>query len=108
MSEERARRISLNEAVFRRMNEQLKALAEQFDLGREPLLLVCECGYTECDRRLRIPPEVYSRVRGDSRMFFVVPGHALEDVESVVERNRDFNVVVKKPGVPAAVAEATD
>jgi hypothetical protein len=104
---ERERRISLNEAVFRRMNEQLKALAEQFELDREPLLLVCECGYSECDRRLRIPPADYERVRGEARAFFVVPGHELEDVERVVERNRDFNVVMKKPGISSEIAQAT-
>jgi hypothetical protein len=50
----------------------------------------------------------YERIRADSALFAVVPGHEITDVEAVVEEQRGFNVVRKHPGEPMAVAEATD
>jgi hypothetical protein len=106
--QERERRIGLNESVFRKLNEQLKQLADQFELGDDSLLLVCECGYAECQKRLRVPPARYEGVRADSVRFIVAPGHELEDVEEVVETSGEFNIVAKRPGIPASVAEQTD
>lgn len=107
VSDERARRIGVNEGLFRKMNEQLKGLAEQFEL-HDRLLLVCECGYSECDQRLRVPAEEYEQIRADARLFALVPGHELEDVEEIVARRDGFNIVRKLGGVPSQVAKATD
>ncbi len=105
--DERARRIGVNEGLFRKMNEQLKALAEQFELD-DQLLLVCECGYPECEQRVRVPPEEYERIRSDARLFALVPGHELEDVEEVVAERDGYHVVKKHDGTPAQVARETD
>ena len=98
----------MNQSVFRDMNEQLKALADDFDLSREPLLLVCECGHSECDKRLRVPPGAYERIRSDPTLFALVPGHELEGVERVVERAEGYVVVKKLAGTPTDVAHATE
>jgi hypothetical protein len=98
----------MNEGVFRNMNEHLKALADEFDLSREPLLLVCECGHSDCDKRLGVPPAEYERIRSDPTLFAVVPGHQLAGVERVVERGEGYVVVEKLAGTPAEVAHATD
>jgi hypothetical protein len=105
--DERARRIGINEGVFRNMNEQLKGLAEKFELD-DQLFLVCECGYPECDKRLRIPAAEYEQIRADARLFALVPGHELGDVEKVVSEHKGYNVVKKDEGTPAQVARATD
>ncbi len=107
LDDERARRIGLNEGVFRRMNEQLKGLAQQFQLD-DQLLLVCECGYSECEQRVRVPPQDYEQIRSDARLFALVPGHELEDVEEIVARRDGYNVVKKRHGTPAEVARETD
>ena len=41
--DERTRRIGLNEAVFREINERIEELAAGFKVG-EGLDLICECG----------------------------------------------------------------
>ena len=105
--DERARRIGLNESVFRNLNEQLKGLAEQFEL-EDQLLLVCECGYPECDKRLRVPAAEYEQIRADATFFVLVPGHELEDVEEVIAEHGGYNVVKKRDGTPAQVARETD
>jgi hypothetical protein len=106
-SEEQARRIGLNEAVFRGMNEQLKTLAGEAMLD-DHLLLVCECGHEECEESLSVSAAEYEQIRSDARVFAMAPGHELEAVEEVVAVHKGFNVVRKRPGTPARVAQETD
>jgi hypothetical protein len=46
-------------------------------------------------------------VRSNAATFAVAPGHALEDVERVIETTDRFHIVEKHPR-EAAIAEATD
>jgi hypothetical protein len=104
---ERARRIGLNEALFREVNERVTDLAQRFDpAGR--LALVCECGAVECAEGIRVDRDEYELVRADPRLFMVLAGHELEGVEDVVERRAGYVVVRKREGEPAHVAESTD
>ena len=105
-NDERARRIGVNEGLFRNMNEQLKSLADQFEL--EELLLVCECGNRECEARVRVPADQYEQIRADPRFFALVPGHERTDVEQVVSERDGYNVVKKHDGTPSQVAAETD
>lgn len=105
--DERARRIGLNEGLFRNMNEQLQRLAEQFELD-DQLLLVCECGFAECEQTVRVPAAEYERIRSDPRLFLLVPGHEFEDVEEVVSNWEGYNLVKKHDGTPARVARETN
>ncbi len=106
-SDEQARRIGLNEAVFRDMNEQLKTLAGESMLD-DQLLLVCECGNEECEQSLSVSAAEYEEIRSDARFFAMSPGHELEAVEEVVAVRKGFNVVKKRLGTPARVAQETD
>jgi hypothetical protein len=104
----RARRIGLNEAVFRGVNEELEQLGRRFRRGEGPLELVCECANLRCHERIRVPREAYERVRSDSRLFAVMPGHEEDAVEEIVERAGGYDVVRKRGGTPTDVARATD
>jgi hypothetical protein len=106
--DERARRIGENEALFRRLNEEVEGVNRSFASITRTMDLVCECGDLACLERFVVPIELYERVRGDARRFFVLPGHVADDVEEVVERLDGYVVVQKRPGVPADVAERTD
>ena len=46
--DERARRIGHNEALFREVNERVKALTDEFDAADEPMEIMCECGDRSC------------------------------------------------------------
>ena len=107
---ENQRRKAANEAVFREVNEQIDRLQQQvFDtVDSEPLHIVCECDRIECAERLTVDVEVYEKVRSDSGLFFVRPGHEDGSVENVVDTGRDYMIVRKRPGEPQQIAEQTD
>ncbi len=107
-AEERALRVGLNEAVFRRVNEQLEALASEFRRTDAPLDLVCECGDPSCVERITMSREEYEQLRSDGAHFAVFPGHDLPDVEDVVANHGGYEVVRKHEGEPAELAERTD
>jgi hypothetical protein len=84
-------RIARNEALFREVNERVKALTPS-EGGIE---FICECGYEECIERVALTSEEYERVRSDPVEFFVKPGHEIPDVEEVVETHDRFLLVRK-------------
>jgi hypothetical protein len=104
----REERIGLNEAVFREVNERIEGLAETFDLKTQSLDLVCECGDAACEKRLSMTRAEYEELRSDAHQFAVHPGHVFPDVESVVARQKGYDVVRKSHGVPERIAERTD
>lgn len=106
---ENQRRKALNEAVFREVNERMETLQHTFAVTeRLPLNIVCECDRLDCAERLSVPITTYERVRSDSALFFVRPGHDDESVEDVVDTGGDYMIVRKRPGEPQEIAEATD
>jgi hypothetical protein len=108
MSQSREERIGLNEAVFREVNERIKALAETFDLRTQPLDLICECGDASCVDRIHMTQAEYEQLRSDSHHFAIAPGHDIPDVETVVARRSGYHIVSKDEGEPQEVAERTD
>lgn len=106
--DERLRRVGLNEAVFREVNDRVDTLARDFGVGDEELELLCECGEAGCVERIRMSPPAYRDLRADSTTFAVVAGHDIPEFETVVARRGAYDVVQKRAGVPARIAEQTD
>jgi hypothetical protein len=106
--DERERRISLNEAAFREVNERIEGMAEDFGLENEPLSLICECGDPTCVQQIAVLRSEYEQIRADPTHFAVAPGHEIADVEVVVERRDGYDIIRKREGVPARIAEETD
>lgn len=107
MTDERARRVGLNEALFRRVNDEIESLNES--LGKPASMsVICECGDGQCMERIEIPLADYERVRADPRLFVIVPGHDIPDLETVTERSDSWAVVRKHDGTAARVANRTD
>ena len=105
---ERKRRIGENEAVFRSVNEQVRSLTATFSTSSETMNVVCECGARSCTDQFEIAREAYANVRSEPTLFVVKPGHDLPETETVVAKNEVFWAVRKDPGIPAAIARATD
>jgi hypothetical protein len=105
---EREHRIGLNEAVFREVNERIEDFVERFDLREQPLDLICECGDESCRERISMTHAEYEEVRSDPRQFAVFPGHEYGDVEDVVARRQGYDIVRKRAGEAAELAEASD
>jgi hypothetical protein len=106
--DQRAKRIGLNEALFREVNERVKDINEGFGARLDEAEFVCECGTESCTERVRMTLPEYEDLRSNPTHFAIRPGHEIPDVEDVVLRCDGYVVVEKKPGVPAAVAQETD
>jgi hypothetical protein len=104
---ERDRRIGLNEAVFREVNERIRELGDELGLP-DRLDLVCECGSDTCAERIAMTADEYERLRADPLLFAVVPGHETGRVEAVVERMNGYDIVRKHTGEPERIAETTN
>jgi hypothetical protein len=107
--DERARKVGQNEALFRTVNEEIESLNRGMaEISDQKLHITCECGDLLCTVTLSVPIEDYQRIRADSVLFLIQPGHEIRDVESVVERTPQFAVVRKNRGEAQRIAEATD
>jgi hypothetical protein len=106
--DERERRVGLNEAMFRQINERLEGLNQAFGAITRTMQVICECGDAGCTEQITIAVGDYEELRRDPRRLAVVPGHGDERVERVVERREAYEVVEKREGGPARLAERTD
>lgn len=104
---ERKRRIADNEAIFRNVNEEIRALSATLATVTE-MRIVCECGTRSCADQFVITPEDYSRVREDPTLFAIMPGHDFPETETAVVKRDDYWILRKDPGEPAALARETD
>ena len=108
MNEDRERRVGMNEALFRDINERVKELNETFATFTGTMDIVCECGSTDCLERITIRPGEYEELRRDGNTFAIVAGHEVADVEEVVDRREGYHVIKKHEGFPTRLAEQTD
>jgi hypothetical protein len=92
----REERIALTEAAFRIANDRMAAWGDEPAGAAE--LYYCECAMFDCHERVRLTRDQYEAVRARSDRFFVVTGHELPDVESVVETHDGYNVIEKPDG----------
>ena len=97
-------RFARNEAIFREVNERV---ADVTDSEARATNFLCECGNLDCVQEVSLTDAEYMKVRSNAATFAVVPGHALGDVETVIEETDRFHIVEKHPR-EAAIAEATD
>ena len=97
--ESRGDRISKNEALFRDVNERVRAIdARLTDVNDDAGQLwefLCECGDATCIERVSMTNAEYEQVRAKPTLFAVVAGHERTDGEEVVDANERFAVVEK-------------
>jgi len=106
MEKELQRRIASNEAIFREVNEALKAGHWP---GEEdsPIAFRCECAQLGCSRMIELRGREYERIAVNPRRFLLAPNHTIPDAEAVVETFEDY-LVVEKRDEAGRVAEALD
>jgi hypothetical protein len=106
--EERERRLGLNEALFREVNERIERVTETLQVEGERIAILCECADDTCTERVDVTLTDYERIRRDPELFFIFPGHDAPDVEDVVEQGPGWEIVRKKSGDPADLATELD
>ena len=91
-----ADRAARNEEIFRSVNEQIEAGAEQHRV-KAPMPFHCECARASCVSTIDIPVPDYERIVRERYRFVLIPGHEELAIERVVEHHSDF-VIVEKIG----------
>src|SRR4051795_6847383 len=104
MSTDWAEEVALTEAAFRIANERTSRWEERHREGAQELYL-CECAARPCRERIRLTREQYEAVRSDVRRFFVVPGHVIPDLETVVESFTTYQVIEKPTALMVLLGE---
>jgi hypothetical protein len=105
---ERQQRLGRNEAIFRDVNERLTDLNETLAAFTEKMQIVCECGDGECIEQIPLSPEEYEALRAEPTQFAIVRGHDDAEVEVVVDSRNGYDIVQKRSGIPARIAQETD
>jgi hypothetical protein len=100
----RQERKARNEALHRKINDNLEQVNEAFGTFTGTFEIVCECSDLDCLEHITISIADYHELRTDPTRFAVVEGHEDSEVEFVVARTATHLVVQKKPGEPATVA----
>jgi hypothetical protein len=108
MTDERARRVGLNEALFRQVNEEIRGITATFGAESGTMTVICECGNSGCAEQLEVGVADYERIRSDARLYLIAHGHDFPEVEQVVESREGWEIVRKREGTPAEVSEETD
>ena len=106
--DERLTRQARNEALFREVNERIAQLGERAQAYSPDgtVDFMCECGEDGgCGQRVRVPVDVYERVRSQDDRFVVRPGHETPELEHAVEWADDYVVVDKVPEAEPYVAD---
>jgi hypothetical protein len=86
-------RMARTEAAFREVNEAIAETASRFEA--EEADFICECADPQCAHRVTAELEDYEGVRSEGTHFLLAPGHHEPEVEDVVERTEEFDVVEK-------------
>ena len=106
--EDRFARQARNEALFREVNERIAQLGARAE-ARAPdgtVDFLCECGEEGgCGQRVRVPSEVYERVRSQDDRFVVRPGHETLEIERAVEWTDHYVIVDKLPAAEPYVED---
>ena len=87
---ERFERQARNEALFREVNERIAHLGERAEAwSPDGTDFLCECGEEGgCGQRVRVPLDVYNRVRAQDDRFVVRPGHETPTIRAAPLRLR--------------------
>ena len=95
--DERGRKLALNEAFFRDVNERINEQAEVWGhRAQDAVEYLCECSNSDCTFKVELTPEAYEHVRSNGAWFAIVPDHALPEIEDVIERHEGYWVVSKR------------
>ena len=110
--DERAKRLGMNEALYREVNERVAGIAEQLADVAEPtnnaFQFNCECGNPDCTEQITMTLAEYEQIRADPTRFAVMTGHELPEIEQVVHRQPAYLIVEKQDPEAEEVAVETD
>lgn len=103
----RQERLARNEALFRDVNERVRAIAAVHGDDDHVYEFYCECSNADCTFQLKATLADYEGVRAHPARFVIAPQHSLPEIEEVIEKAEGW-WVVEKIGEPAKLVEDLD
>jgi hypothetical protein len=104
--DERERRMTQNEALFREVNERVHEKAEAFGSGHA-FEYLCECANADCTFQITLTLAQYEQVRAEPTQFAVLPLHFTPEIETLLSENEGY-WIVRKIGEAADYVEDLD
>ncbi len=102
----RETRLARNETLFREVNERIEMAVGRLGRGDGHVYeFLCECSNADCTLFLPLTITEYEAVRSDPSQFIVAPGHDLPEIEEVILRTDDYQVVTKQGEAAEYVTE---
>lgn len=99
------RRLAENEVIFRQFNTEIKDFvledAQDTVYAHRPLRFYCECSNMDCRERLEITAQEYDKLHANRKHFTVKPGHVIPEIEKIIKKAKEYEVVEKKQVPPA-------
>lgn len=100
-----SRRLIENEVIFRDVNKNIQEFVD--DEKHTPSLLpfYCECSNPDCIERIEMTTGQYAKIHKDRKNFITLIGHEYKQVERVVKKTSNYQVVEKHftPPKPEAI-----
>jgi hypothetical protein len=90
------------ESAFREVNEAIADTAARFEADEADF--ICECADPQCAHRVSAELEEYEEVRSEPTHFLLATNHHEPEIERVVERTGEFDVVEKVSPLMARIA----
>lgn len=94
--DERERRLVENERLFREVNERIERAALRQGEDRHVYDFLCECSNIDCGLALKLDLKTYEQARSDPTVFIVASGHELPEIEDVIQRGPNHELVRKR------------
>ncbi len=92
MEGKKQERAGATESMIRDVNEGIERGQWPGDEDT-PVGFRCECGRVGCNRLIELTVREYERIRSHPRWFVVLPGHELQDAETVVAARPGYVIV---------------
>jgi hypothetical protein len=106
--DERERRMTENETLFREVNERVDDAAAHFvGADEDTTEYFCECANADCTFHITLTHPQYASVRADPTQFVVLPLHFTPEVETLVTKNEGY-WLVRKTGEAGEFVEKLD
>lgn len=94
-TDEKQTKAARNQALFREINESIRAVSEGGVPDGERMGFLCECADTACTETIELTLAEYEAARRVPTHFPIAVGHEWSEIERVVERYDGYEVVEK-------------
>lgn len=93
----REKRLIENEVIFSAVNKSVQEFIENEKnfSNEDKIMFYCECSRPDCLERIKLTSLEYKELHKDKKHFVILIGHEFPEVEKIVKKNDNYQVVEK-------------